>query len=77
MACIRLSATCILLLSGILLLGGLQSSMEAIACPQYCLQVDYVTCASTGGQKLPSRCNCCNLKNCVLYLSDGTQVTCN
>ncbi|KAJ1283075.1 hypothetical protein BS78_03G100500 [Paspalum vaginatum] len=78
MASSRLSTTCALLLIGALLLGQ-EGGMEgaAVACPQYCLDVDYVTCPSSGSQQLPARCNCCLApKGCTLHLSDGTQQTC-
>ncbi|KAL6627607.1 hypothetical protein ACP70R_031333 [Stipagrostis hirtigluma subsp. patula] len=69
--------TCALLLIGAVLLAG--DGMEAaLACPQYCLDVDYVTCPSSGSQKLPARCNCCMTpKGCTLHLSDGTQQICS
>ncbi|CAO2193158.1 unnamed protein product [Urochloa humidicola] len=70
--------TCALLMIGLVLLGQGQEGMEAaVACPQYCLEVDYVTCPSSGSEKLPARCNCCMAgKGCTLHLSDGTQQTC-
>ncbi|RLN25090.1 uncharacterized protein C2845_PM07G04690 [Panicum miliaceum] len=38
--------------------------------PQYCLEMDYVTCPSSGAEKLPARCNCClTPKGCTLHLS--------
>ncbi|KAK3163598.1 hypothetical protein QOZ80_1AG0005770 [Eleusine coracana subsp. coracana] len=75
----RLHITCVFLLIGVVLLGDGQKGMEAvIACPQYCLEVDYVTCPSSGAQKLPAKCNCCMTpKGCTLHLSDGTQQTCS
>ncbi|KAL1215256.1 hypothetical protein V5N11_017020 [Cardamine amara subsp. amara] len=48
------------------------------ACPLYCLQVEYMTCISSGDEKLPPRCNCCLApKNCTLHLSASTSIHCN
>ncbi|OAY64864.1 hypothetical protein ACMD2_26531 [Ananas comosus] len=74
----RLSMAPFLVLSGILLVGLFQSSAKAVACPQYCLDVSYVTCTSSGKERLPARCNCCLAgKGCTLHLSDGSQMTCS
>ncbi|CAD6232292.1 unnamed protein product [Miscanthus lutarioriparius] len=80
MAASRFYVTCALLLIGVVLLGqqGQEGIEGAVACPQYCLEVDYVTCPSSGSEKLPTRCNCCLApKGCTLHLSDGTQQTCS
>ncbi|XP_062207131.1 uncharacterized protein LOC133908920 [Phragmites australis] len=78
MATSRLHITCALLLIGVLLLGEGHKGMEAVACPLYCLDVDYVTCPSSGSQKLQARCNCClTPKGCTLHFPDGTQQTCS
>nr|ACG27908.1 type II proteinase inhibitor family protein [Zea mays] len=70
-------ASCALLLIGVVLLGQ-QGIVGAVACPQFCLDVDYVTCPSSGSEKLPASCNCCMTpKGCTLHLSDGTQQTCS
>ncbi|KAF3969437.1 hypothetical protein ACB098_01G122000 [Castanea mollissima] len=51
--------------------------ISAKACPLYCLQVEYMTCPSSGENKLNPRCNCCLApKNCTLHLADGTSVYC-
>ncbi|TVU22371.1 hypothetical protein EJB05_32062 [Eragrostis curvula] len=78
MAASKFHITCGLLLIGVMLLGQEQEGMAVVvACPQYCLEVDYVTCPSSGAQKLPARCNCCMTpKGCTLHLSDGTNQTC-
>ncbi|KAI5020742.1 hypothetical protein ZWY2020_045630 [Hordeum vulgare] len=77
MATSRLQIACALLLIGVVLLGQNQEGLEAVACPQYCLEVAYVTCPSSGQQKLPARCNCCMApKGCTLHLSDGISQTC-
>ncbi|OEL14265.1 hypothetical protein BAE44_0024717 [Dichanthelium oligosanthes] len=64
---------------GVVLLGQEQTmGTEAVVCPLYCLQVDYVTCPSSGSEKLPARCNCCLApKGCTLHLSDGRQQNCS
>ncbi|XP_043809024.1 proteinase inhibitor PSI-1.2 [Manihot esculenta] len=50
---------------------------RAIACPLYCLDVDYMTCPSSGEEKLSPSCNCCLApKNCTLHLSDGSSLYC-
>ncbi|CAO2203031.1 unnamed protein product [Urochloa humidicola] len=75
MAASRVYTTCALI--GLMLLGLGQERMEATACPLYCLDVAYVTCPSSGAEKLPARCNCClTPKGCTLHLSDGTQMAC-
>ncbi|KAJ8769859.1 hypothetical protein K2173_008941 [Erythroxylum novogranatense] len=67
----------------LLILYGIASTdvgsgvVAAKACPLYCLEVDYMTCQSSGYQKLPPRCNCCLApKNCTLHLTGGTSVQC-
>ncbi|KAG0537065.1 hypothetical protein BDA96_03G115700 [Sorghum bicolor] len=81
MATSRFHMTCALLLLGAVLLGQQeQMGTEAVVCPLYCLQVDYMTCPSSGSEKLPAKCNCCLArapKGCTLHLSDGTQQTCS
>lgn len=63
--------------AGVVLMGQ-QGIVGAVACPQFCLDVDYVTCPSSGSEKLPASCNCCMTpKGCTLHLSDGTQQTCS
>ncbi|XP_010521150.1 PREDICTED: proteinase inhibitor PSI-1.2 isoform X2 [Tarenaya hassleriana] len=62
---------------GVILAVGLGSAASARACPQYCLDVDYVTCPFSGNEELPSRCNCCMApKGCTLHLSDGSSIHC-
>lgn len=71
-------ASCALLLIGVVLLGQQGIDGAVAACPQFCLDVDYVTCPSSGSEKLPASCNCCMTpKGCTLHLSDGTQQTCS
>ncbi|XP_057838768.1 uncharacterized protein LOC131048718 [Cryptomeria japonica] len=55
------------------------SIREGMACPQYCLDVAYTTCTSSGDQHLRSYCNCClvpNGHNCTLHLTDGSHRSC-
>uniref|UniRef100_A0A1J3ILC6 Uncharacterized protein n=3 Tax=Noccaea caerulescens TaxID=107243 RepID=A0A1J3ILC6_NOCCA len=71
-----------LIIIGAVLVGGVipgvTTTKTAIACPLYCLQVEYMTCLSSGDDKLPPRCNCCLApKNCTLHLSDSTSIHCN
>ncbi|KAF9661594.1 hypothetical protein SADUNF_Sadunf19G0085000 [Salix dunnii] len=67
----------VLLLLGVVLLGAFGGDLIAKACPQYCLDVDYMTCKSSGDKKLDSACNCCLApKNCTLHLADGSLVQC-
>jgi hypothetical protein len=72
------SDVCLTVNQGVLLLGhGGMEELAAVACPQYCLDVAYVTCPSSGAEKLPARCNCCMApRGCTLHLADGTQQTC-
>lgn len=59
---------------GILLL---EAGAVAKACPLYCLEVDYMTCPSSGDKKLDPKCNCCLApKGCTLHLSSGTSMLC-
>ncbi|KAF7036106.1 hypothetical protein CFC21_046859 [Triticum aestivum] len=78
MATCRFHIACAPLLVCVMLLGKNQEGMEAVACHQYCLEVDYITCPSSGSEKLPARCNCCMAgKGCTLHLSGGINQTCN
>ncbi|CAM0880753.1 unnamed protein product [Alopecurus aequalis] len=79
MATPRLHIACALLLVGAVLLGQNQEGMAAEICPQICLEVDYITCPSSGSEKLPARCSCCISmapKGCTLHLSDGSSQIC-
>ncbi|XP_019084969.1 PREDICTED: uncharacterized protein LOC104712786 [Camelina sativa] len=56
-----------LIIVGAILGGVIPETKTVIACPLYCLQVEYMTCSSSGDEKLPPRCNCCLApKNCTL-----------
>ncbi|GMY29442.1 proteinase inhibitor PSI-1.2 [Fagus crenata] len=68
----------LLVLYGAILLGMNPEEMSAKACPLYCLDVEYMTCQSSGEKKLNPKCNCCLApKNCTLHLVDGNSVYCN
>ncbi|XP_048137731.1 proteinase inhibitor PSI-1.2-like [Rhodamnia argentea] len=78
----RCNACCmvLLLVCGALLLDMNPGMMaiSAVACPQYCLQVDYMTCPSTGNEHLSPRCNCCLApKGCTLHLTGGGSISCS
>ncbi|KAI6688928.1 hypothetical protein NL676_025756 [Syzygium grande] len=78
----RSNACCLvlLLLCGAVLLemNPRMTVISAVACPQYCLDVDYMTRPSTGDEKLSPKCNCCLApKGCTLHLADGTSVSCH
>ncbi|KAI4320201.1 hypothetical protein MLD38_033707 [Melastoma candidum] len=65
----------LLLVCSVMILGV---NTIAKACPQYCLDVSYMTCPSSGDQQLSPRCNCCLApKGCTLHLSDGSSITCS
>ncbi|KDP42393.1 hypothetical protein JCGZ_02450 [Jatropha curcas] len=67
----------LLVLPLLILYGIIAASVRAEACPLYCLDVEYMTCESSGEEKLSPRCNCCLApKNCTLHLSDGTSIFC-
>ncbi|KAH7672016.1 Proteinase inhibitor I20 protein [Dioscorea alata] len=78
MASSKFSIFLLLILSGMILFQDNKSGcMGVTACPQYCLEVAYMTCTSSGSQKLTGKCNCCLApKDCTLHLSDGSQVNC-
>ncbi|KAB1213712.1 hypothetical protein CJ030_MR5G004855 [Morella rubra] len=72
-----LGLTVLLLVYGAILLGNNPEKISARVCPRFCLDVEYMTCPSSGDKKLDSRCNCCLApKNCTLHLADGTSVHC-
>jgi Potato type II proteinase inhibitor family len=62
--------------SGVFFSGEMGSKAEIVACREYCLiNVDYMTCPSSGDQHLPASCNCCDskgYKGCILKDKDGT-----
>ncbi|XP_057977950.1 uncharacterized protein LOC131164632 [Malania oleifera] len=68
----------LLLLCGLMLMGETSARELAEACPLFCLQVDYMTCATSGDQRLKGSCNCCLApKNCTLHLTNGNNIYCN
>lgn len=55
-----------------------ETTAKAKACPLYCLDVEYMTCKSSGDEKLNPVCNCCLApKDCTLHLTDGSSIYCN
>ncbi|GLT27090.1 hypothetical protein SLA2020_491290 [Shorea laevis] len=53
------------------------ANVQVKACPLYCLDVEYMTCNSSGEKRLNPACNCCLApKNCTLHLADGTSMNC-
>ncbi|PKA53132.1 hypothetical protein AXF42_Ash009862 [Apostasia shenzhenica] len=73
----KLSLGLMLILCGIILQCEVEEIKGALACPLYCLDVKYMTCTSSGGERLPGRCNCCLApKGCTLHLTDGTTRFC-
>ncbi|KAF8025529.1 hypothetical protein BT93_F2382 [Corymbia citriodora subsp. variegata] len=79
----RSNACCslaLLLLCGALLLEMNPGTMvmSATDCPLICVEVEYMTCPSTGDKHLIAPCNCCNApKGCILHLPDGTSISCS
>ncbi|KAE8056140.1 hypothetical protein FH972_012934 [Carpinus fangiana] len=79
MAKCSFGVTVLLLIYGAILLGIIPEKTRSVvkACPLYCLDVEYMTCQSSGEEKLNPRCNCCLApKNCTLHLADGSSVHC-
>ncbi|GLU06735.1 hypothetical protein SLE2022_237350 [Rubroshorea leprosula] len=51
---------------------------QAKLCPSICLDAQYMTCESSGEEKLKPVCSCCLApQNCTLYFADGTSENCN
>ncbi|XP_024026650.1 uncharacterized protein LOC21408157 isoform X1 [Morus notabilis] len=75
----KLSTTLLLLLVIATAFVGLQSANYVKAqkiCPQYCLDVEYMTCGSSC-ERLEPKCNCCLApEGCTLHLADGTSEYC-
>ncbi|KAL4196819.1 hypothetical protein AMTRI_Chr04g248120 [Amborella trichopoda] len=64
------------IMAGTILQGTMPT--QGGACPLYCLDVGYMTCPSSGLQRLPGKCNCCLApKGCTLHLRDGSLLHCN
>ncbi|KAH7677471.1 Proteinase inhibitor I20 protein [Dioscorea alata] len=78
MADFKLSVALFLLLSGMVLFGDIQCRTLQKICPLYCLEdVKYMTCESSGNEKLDPVCNCCFApQNCTLHLTNGNQIHC-
>ncbi|CDP10660.1 unnamed protein product [Coffea canephora] len=77
MAISRINGVMAILLCGMILLSSNVEVKVVEACPQYCLDVEYMTCGNSE-TKLPPRCNCCLApKGCTLHLADGTSQYCS
>ncbi|GLT64540.1 hypothetical protein SLA2020_370260 [Shorea laevis] len=62
----------------LILYAAMRTPANAQACPHFCLDAQYMTCESSGEEKLKPACNCCVApKNCTIYLADGTSKYCN
>ncbi|XP_021767003.1 proteinase inhibitor PSI-1.2-like [Chenopodium quinoa] len=72
----------LLLVFGLILMLGVgnlkkvdaQSDDDDKICPQFCYDnLDYMTCPSTGDQKLTPSCNCClaPTDGCILHFNNG------
>ncbi|KAI3464349.1 hypothetical protein Pfo_021012 [Paulownia fortunei] len=63
-----------LLVFAMLVLGCNLQYASAKVCPLYCIgEGVYMTCPSSGSQKLEPACNCCLAPSgCKLYRDDGT-----
>ncbi|KAK9286970.1 hypothetical protein L1049_015378 [Liquidambar formosana] len=73
-------AMVLLIVYGMALLGETHKSYGDVAkaCPLVCLDVEYMTCNSSGAEKLTGGCNCCLApKPCTLHLVGGSEVQCN
>lgn len=59
---------------------GNVKEVDAKICPQICYDnLDYMTCPSTGHQKLAPSCSCCMApaKGCILYFTnDNKPIVC-
>ncbi|GMP47861.1 hypothetical protein CsSME_00015424 [Camellia sinensis var. sinensis] len=57
--------------------GAKPELASAKACPLICKAADYMTCDSTGEERLSAPCNCyLARKGCTIYYSYGTVVIC-
>ncbi|XP_059630327.1 uncharacterized protein LOC132273382 [Cornus florida] len=67
----------LLVLFGVVLLGNNMAHGIVRPCPLICLGADYMTCTSSGAEKLSPSCNCCMApKDCTLHFADGTSDYC-
>uniref|UniRef100_A0A0D9VYM9 Uncharacterized protein n=1 Tax=Leersia perrieri TaxID=77586 RepID=A0A0D9VYM9_9ORYZ len=77
MASTKLSFTFVLLITGLVILGTVESS-EAV-CNLFCVQGTYITCRNRRGEKLYGcACKCAppGGKHCVVHYADGSADKC-
>ncbi|GMH24310.1 hypothetical protein Nepgr_026153 [Nepenthes gracilis] len=78
-ATFKLKLMALLLVYSMILLAQTNKTWGARVCPEYCIpDVSYMTCPSSGDEKLPASCNCClsgATAGCILYSSDGTPIS--
>ncbi|XP_042385856.1 uncharacterized protein LOC121977339 [Zingiber officinale] len=78
MANAKYSALAVVLLLTGSVVFGLVKLADAKICPEFCLQAEYMTCNSTGGERLKAACNCCFApqRGCSIHLLNGRQINC-
>ncbi|KAL5217806.1 hypothetical protein ABZP36_018490 [Zizania latifolia] len=77
MAFIKLSLTLVLLVSGLVMLGTIESS-EAV-CNLFCVRGTYITCGNRPGEQLygcACRCAPPDGVDCVVHYADGSTQKC-
>lgn len=60
--------------AGLVLMAGAENMNARKICPQICYDdLEYMTCPSTGYQKLTPSCSCCMAPSpgCTLYFTNG------
>ncbi|WOL17572.1 hypothetical protein Cni_G26365 [Canna indica] len=74
MASSKLPLAIVLLLSSAVIL----QCAEGKVCPFLCVQAEYMTCKSSGDEKLQPVCNCCLAPQggCTIYLTNGSKLEC-
>ncbi|KAF2941163.1 hypothetical protein DAI22_03g328000 [Oryza sativa Japonica Group] len=77
---IKLSLTLVLLISGLVMLGKIESSeAAAAACNMLCARGTYITCCNRPGEALYGcACKCAppGGKDCVVHYADGSTSKC-
>ncbi|CAL5387744.1 unnamed protein product [Camellia sinensis] len=77
MAANRVGVLFVFIVCGVFLLGAKPELASAKVCPLNCEAADYMTCDSTGEERLSPPCNCCLAgKGCTIYYPDGTSAIC-
>ncbi|GMH24312.1 hypothetical protein Nepgr_026155 [Nepenthes gracilis] len=78
-ATFKLNLMALLLVYSMILLAQTDETWGARACSPVCSSdVSYMTCPSSGDEKLPASCNCCQsgaTTGCILYSSNGTPIS--